>query len=173
MSSGEQNTIPVPRSRVLVLDDGAFVVQWELTRVQDLLTGKYRVFADEETGEAISDYELNQLKNKGVIARYDTDLIHLCPTPDIFFHSSTRSYYLNTALPRTQKNEVESQLQAAELDSKLSVRVQERFVIIRGINGMPFPGFDEAEKARELLMARAPEFFKTTIVAFVEVIPAT
>src|SRR5687767_813752 len=122
MSSGEQNTIPVPRNRVLVLEDGAFVVQWELTRVQDLLTGKYRAFADNETGESITDYELNQLKNKGVIARYDTDLIHLCPTPDILFQSSTRSYYLNTALPKIQKNEVEQQLQAADLLTRLSVR---------------------------------------------------
>jgi hypothetical protein len=173
MTSGEQNTIPVPRSRVLVLEDGAFVVQWELNRVQDLLTGKYRAFGEEEFGEAISDYELNQLKNKGVISRYDAELIHLCPTPDIFFHSSTRSYYLNTALPRTQKTEVENQLQAVDLLARLSVRVQEKFVIIRGHNGMPFPGFDEAEKARELLMSRVPEFFKSTVVAFVEVIPAT
>lgn len=173
MLSGEPNTIPVPRSRVFVLNDGAFVVQWELNRVQDLLTGKYRVFGDEEAGNPISDYELSQLKNKGVITRYSHELVYLCPTPDIIVQSSSRSYYLNTALSKSHRNEVEQQLQAIELLSRFSVRVQEKFVIIRGPNGMPFPAFDDAEKARELLVSRAPDFFKNTVVAFVEIIVAT
>jgi hypothetical protein len=175
MSSGEQDTtISVPRHRVFVLEDGAFVVQWEENRVQDLLNGKYRAFVEHsDVASPISDYELNQLRNKGVVRSFDAQLIQICPTPDIISHASSRAYYLNTALPKNRRQEVEQQLDLIEMGGRLSVRTQERFVIIRGLNGVPFPGFDDAEKARELLLSRAPDFFKNTIVAFVETIPTT
>lgn len=169
MTYDERETIPVPRRRVFVLKDGAFVVQWEENRVQDLLSGKYRPFTVETAGNPISDYELSQLKNAGVVDRYDGDLIHLCPTPDIIAHTPSRSYYLNTALPKIRKEEVEIKLREFQLQDKFSVRTQEKFVIIRGPNGMAFLGFDDAEKARELLMSYAPEMFQETAVAFVEI----
>jgi hypothetical protein len=170
MTYDERETIPVPRRRVFVLKDGAFVVQWEENRVQDLLTGKYRPFAADTAGNPISDYELSQLKNAGVVDRYDVELIHLCPTPDIIAHTPARSYYLNTALPKARKDDVEACLQEFQLADKFSVRTQEKFVIIRGPNGMAFTGFDDAEKARELLLSYAPQMFDETVVAFVEII---
>lgn len=170
MTYDERETIPVPRRRVFVLKDGAFVVQWEENRVQDLLSGKYRSFSAETAGNPISDYELSQLKNVGVVDRYDMELIHLCPTPDIIAHTPARSYYLNTGLPKTHKDAVEKCLLKFQFEGKFSVRTQEKFVIIRGPNGMAFAGFDEAEKARELLISFAPETFQDTVVAFVEII---
>ncbi len=170
---GERETIPVPRNRVFVLEDGTFVVQWEENRVQDLLLGKYRPYSDEISGSPISDYELTQLKNKGIVDRYDEDLIHLCATPNIIGQFSPRAYYLNTALAKTEKAVIENRLAECDLLTRFSVRTQDRFVIIRGPNGMAFPGFEEAERARELLVQQDAALFGETVVAFVEIISAT
>jgi hypothetical protein len=169
----EQETIPVPRNRVFVLVDGTFVVQWEENRVQDLLSGRYRPFSEETLGNPISDYELGQLKNRGIVAHFDHELIHLSPNPNLLALPTTRAYYLNTALPKTDKGRVENRLQTLDLLTRFSVRATEKFVVIRGPNGVAFNGFEETEKARELLIASAPDVFADTIVAFVEKISAS
>lgn len=165
-----QDSIPIPRDRVFVLVDGTFVVQWEDNQVQNLLNGKYRVFSQRYFGSAITDYELNQLKNAGVIDNYDADEVYLCASPDIAPRSPGRSYYLNTIRPKAELEDIRAALVAEALLDRFSVRLRDDFVVIWGKNGIAFNQFDDAEKARELLSTRMPELFKETVVAFIEIV---
>lgn len=166
---GEKESLPVPRTRVFVMDDGSFVVQWEENRVQALLSGRYIPYSEDRFGNAITDYELNQLKNTGVVVDYDDELVHLSPMTNTIIPS--RSYYLNTTLPKSRVQEVRDALEQFELQDLYSVRLQEIFVIVRARAGMAFSSFDEAEHAREALAGIAPDLFGGTVVAFVEVSP--
>ncbi|MDQ7025060.1 MAG: hypothetical protein Q9P44_05820 [Anaerolineae bacterium] len=166
-----QETIPVPRTRIFVLDDGTFVVQWEVNRVQALVNGRYYSYDSERYGNAITDWELNQLKNSGVVDDYDTELVYLSPLPTIAAQIPTRSFYLNTTLPKSKMKEVEELLEKEGLTDKFAVRVQGIFTIIRGRSGRIFITFDEAERAREILLECAPALLRDTVVAFVEINP--
>ncbi len=166
----EQDKIPVPRKRLFVLTDGRFVIQWEENRVQDLLSGRYSPFSDDDFGNAITDYELNQLQNSGVVADYDDHLIYL--QPDLSTTASNtpgRTYYLNTTIHKSRVDEVRAAIASDELAKQYSVRVQEIFVIIRGASGMAYQNFDDAERAREYLLEHYPELLGKTVVAFVEI----
>ena len=167
----DQETIPVPRNRIFVLSDGTFVVQWEENRVQALVNGRYHPYNPDLYGNAISDWELNQLKNSGVVDSYDDELVYLSPLPTIAAQIPTRSFYLNTTLHKSKTDEVEKALLHEDLAEKFSVRVQGIFTIVRGHNGHAFATFDEAERAREVLLEHAPELLGDTVVAFVEVNP--
>ena len=162
-------TIPVPRHRIFVMADAKFVVQWEANRVQDLLSGRYYPYASEQTVSPISDFELNQLQLVGVVQVYDEEIVHLSSQP-VMGRVPSRSYYLNTTLPKTMKDDVESALLEKDLANHYAVRVQQTFVIIRGPGGIPFSEYDMAEKAREQLVNVLPEFFRDAIVAFVEIV---
>lgn len=167
MTQPHPDVIPVPRSRVFVLKDGAFVVQWELNRVQRMTDGRYIPYTIEQFGSAISDYELKQLLNTKLIADYDDDHVYISPLSNTQTYSG-RSFYLNTTLQKSRLPDVEDAMQQARLDRQFSVRIQEIFVIIRGELGLPFRSFDEAEQARELLAARFPELLGNLVVAFIE-----
>lgn len=166
----QEDKIPVPRKRLFVLADGRFVIQWEENRVQDLLSGRYSPFSDDDFGNAITDYELNQLQNSGVVADYDDHLIYL--QPDVSSTVATgpgRTYYLNTTIHKSQVREIREIIAADEHTEDYSVRVQEIFVIIRGHSGIAYQNFDEAERAREYLLETYPDLLGKTVVAFVEV----
>lgn len=170
--STEEN-VPIPRKRLFVLDDGRFVIQWEENRVQDLLSGRYTPYSDEAFGNAITDYELNQLKNSDIVADYDEHLIYLQPDINTAVTVAGRTYYLNTTLPKSQVEIVKKAISSEELAGKFSVRVQEIFVIIRGPSGMAYQNFDDAERAREVLVDYDPELLGKTVVAFVEINPVS
>ncbi|GAB5490032.1 MAG: hypothetical protein Phog2KO_02470 [Phototrophicaceae bacterium] len=171
MSKIIEENIPIPRKRLFVLTDGRFVIQWEENRVQDLLSGRYTSFVDEDYGNAITDYELNQLKNSGIVADYDEHLIYLQPDISTTATTSGRTYYLNTTLPKSEVEIVKNILATDALAEHFSVRVQEIFVIIRGPSGTAFQNFDDAERAREILIDHNPDILGGTVVAFVEINP--
>lgn len=165
----DNDALPVPRTRVFVLDDGMFVVQWEEHRVQSLANGRYYNYTTERYGAPISDYELNQLMSSGRVSHYDDSLVYLSPQPMTLSTHPMRSYYLNTRLPKTERGAVEEALLNANLADDYAVRVQEVFVIIRNRTGLPFKDFDEAERAREQLLKCQPELLGKLAVAFVEI----
>jgi thermostable 8-oxoguanine DNA glycosylase len=163
--------LPVPRRRVFVLIDGTFVVQWEANQVQELLTGRYQVYEQARFGASITDWELKQLKDKGVVEHYDAELVYLCPLPNLSaLSASQRAFYLNTGLEASEARRVEEALREKGLDSKYSVRRQTEFVIIRSANGTSFSTFDEAERAREFLATNVPSVCSGCVVAFVETV---
>jgi len=168
----QQDSIPVPRKRVFVLDDGTFAVQWEAKRVQELLNGKYRVYDNKQDfGTAISDYELSQLKEAGIVDIFDSELVYLSPLPTMIPSEPTRSYYLNTTLAKSEIRTVQQALGSAGLEDRYSVRMRQGFVVIWSQNGVAFSSFDEAERAREMLSSQLEPMLSELIVAFVEITP--
>jgi CheY-like chemotaxis protein len=168
----------VSRHHVFILADGTFVVQWGETHVQDLLSGRYRSFQDHDFGHAITDYELNQLKAAGRVEHYNRNYVWLYALPEQGRFSElktqersrqrVRSYYLNTTLPKSQLEEVQARLNAQGNGEDFLARVRGDLVIILGKKGAPFPQLTDAELAQKQLMAKAPDLFRDTAVAFIE-----
>jgi len=168
----------ISRHHVFILADGAFVVQWGETHVQDLLSGHYRSYEQNDFGHAITDYELNQLKAAGRVEHYNRNYVWLYALPEQGrfnelktqerSHQRVRSYYLNTTLPKSQFEDVQSCLNSKGLGEDFLVRVRGDVVIVLGKNGAPFPQLTEAEIAQKQLLGKAPHLFRDTAVGFVE-----
>jgi CheY-like chemotaxis protein len=169
---------PVQRQLVFILADGSFVVQWDESRVQELLSGRYRTFVGNDFGHAITDYELNQLKAAGRVEHYNRQYVWLYALPENgrFEHDSkndhghnrVRSYYLNTTLPKARLDDVEKLLVSMSLDSDFLARNRGDLVAILGKNGAPFHQLKDAERAQKHLIGKAPEMFRDTAIAFIE-----
>ncbi|MBL8161375.1 MAG: response regulator [Anaerolineae bacterium] len=168
----------VPRHFVFIMANGAFVVQLNETRVQDLLTGQFIQLTDDNYGHAITDYELSQLKVAGRVEHYDHHYVWLysLPEPHLYDNRHTqdripsrvRSYYLNTTLPESRLNVVQAMLAGLELTSDVAAASRGDLVVIVGKNGSPFPELKEAESVQKELSARAPHLFQKAVVAFTE-----
>lgn len=170
----EDQNDPIARTRMFVLLDGVFVVKWDESMVQELLTGKYRRFERREFGAYITDYELNQLKQAGIVQRFDRESVWLSPALERsrFYQSQeqqrVRAYYLNTTYAGPERASIEDSILELGLDDVLDVRLRDDFVVIFGENGRAFGSFDEAENARQQLVETLPAVFGETVVAFVE-----
>ncbi len=166
----------IPRGRVFVLLDGTFVVRWSENRVQELESGHYRGYDPQDFGAHITDYELKQLKSAGLVKRFDKERVWLCPLPErralslltSWEVNRTRSYYLNTTLPGESLQDIVRLLENLGLAESFDARARDDFVVLWGSKGISFHKFDDAEKARSLLVSKSPEAFGNTVVAFVE-----
>lgn len=174
MSDNHENTEPIARSRIIILIDGTFAVKWSENRVQELLTGQYRNFERRDFGAYITDFELNQLKQAGIVAEYDKEFVTLSSSIEQtrYYQQSeqrrTRSYYLHTTLDQSVLPHIQEQLVQIDLSNEFYARIRDNFVVIFGPDGRSFASFDEAEEARCLLIAEAAKTFEETVVAFIE-----
>ena len=172
----EQDTTGIPRTKVFVLLDGTFVVRWSENRVQELETGQYRNFEKRDFGAPITDYELGQLRQAGIVDAFDREEVVLCPLPErgdysyksLWERSRTRSYYLNTTLPGSFLQDIVGLLENLTLSGNFQARIRDDFVVLWAHKGLSFQKFDDVEKARQMLISRAPEAFQNTVVAFIE-----
>ncbi len=73
---------PIPRGLVFVLKSGEMVVDWGDGRVQDIETGSFLTFKESNYGRAISDQDLERLRNLGRVVDYDARIVHLRPLPE-------------------------------------------------------------------------------------------
>lgn len=167
------NSSHISRSRVFVLLDGAFVVKWSENRVQELLTGQYRNFERRDFGASITDFELNQLKQAGIVENFDKESVWLAVSNEHYQRNSAaservRSYYLHTTLSGSHHAEVSQALASLGLMDELHTRVRDDFVVILGMQGRSFGSFDEAEQMRLHLVDQSPGVFEETVVAFIE-----
>jgi CheY-like chemotaxis protein len=169
----------VPRHFVFIMADGTFVVQWDENRVQDILSGQYRNLRDEGFGHSISDYELDQLKSAGRVEFYNRGWVWLyaLPEPNRFqvelktqerVAGRVRAFYLNTTLPNSQLDNVRSLLGNLGLGEDFSALGRAGLVAIAGRDGNPFLHFKEAEQVQRKLAAKAPDMFRDSAIAFVE-----
>lgn len=169
---------PVPRHTVFILSDGSFVVQWDENRVQELLSGRYRDFEDQDFGHSITDYELNQLQAAGRVERFNERQVWLFALPERGRFQTeeyaesprnrVRSYYLNTTLSASRLSDVQSALVEMDMAGDFLARVRGDLVAVLGKNGAPFHELRDAERAQKQLIARAPTIFEQTAIAFVE-----
>lgn len=162
--------VVVPRSRVFVTVDGMFVVHWEENRVQDLLSGRYLTFNEQQFDAPVTDWELHQLRNRGVVESFDESFVRLQRVPEWQQTRAQRSYYLYTRLAKQRVREVEGRLAEASLDQQFAVRVRDQFLVIRAEKGAAFADEEAAESAQRALSEALPDLFSECVVAFVDVI---
>lgn len=169
----------VPRHHLFILADGAFVVQWDEARVQELLSGRYRNFTWADFGHAITDYELKQLKAAGRVEHYNRSYVWLYALPESGRfnkeirtldrpRSSMRTYYLTTSLPRTQLEAVRQYLKALGQGDELFVRERDGVLVILGKQGAVFRRLSDAEQAQKMLREKDKDLFGSIAIAFIE-----
>jgi CheY-like chemotaxis protein len=172
----------VPRHFVFIMSDGAFVVQWDESRVQDILTGLYHPLDHNGFGHAITDYELNQLKGAGRVEEYNRNYVWLyaLPEPNRFqtelktqerVSDRLRAYYLNTTLPMADIDQVRALLKKLKLQKDFFAYIRGTLVAIAGRDGTPFLHFKEVEDLQKRLLTSAPDLFKDSAIAFSEIRP--
>jgi hypothetical protein len=74
--------IPVTREWVFALQSGEIVLDWGDGRVQDILTGDFRVFDEHDYGRPVTDSDLEALRNNGRVESYDGHRVYLRPLPE-------------------------------------------------------------------------------------------
>jgi hypothetical protein len=163
------------RSRIFVLLDGSFVVRWNEKEVQDLLTGKHRNYERRDYGAAITDFELEQLKQVGIVDQYDREQVWLSPLPlrREYYHQNAqkrrvRSYYINTTHPQADLEMIDSQLLRLGVEEELQARIRDEFVVIWSKKGQGFSSFDASEEMRLFLVTHAPNVFANCVIGFIE-----
>ncbi len=169
---------PVSRYQVFTLADGNFVVQWEASSVQELLSGRYRPYEHmKDFGHPITDYELNQLIAAGRIEHFDRNTVWLYALPETGRFGNIRTldrgdrirvYYLSSNLPKSALAEAQTRLVELGLANDFLARSRNNMVVLLGKNGMPFRHLQDAEKAQRLLESRVADIFHDLAIAFVE-----
>ncbi len=169
---------PIARHLIFTLQDGSFVVQWDQNRVQDLLSGRLVPFEDKDYGHAITDFELDQLRDAGRLSHYDRSFIwlHALPEGDRFAHFQVRQetsgrvryFYLNTTLPKEYLDMVHRRLEELGLQESYTAREEGGLVAIMNQDGHPFTRLADVEGAQNMLRRAAPQLLQDAAVAFVE-----
>lgn len=150
------HSIAVPRNMVFTLEDGTWVVQWNIDRVQELLTGKERSFSSLDISYEISDMELDLLLVQGLIEQYDEFFVWL---PDEFAEPAlaghqlglTTYYYVKTTLDINQMGTVRQKLEDTGLSDRYEVAERFGKVAILSRYEEPFIRLSYAEDAQTLL----------------------
>ncbi|GAB4570522.1 MAG: hypothetical protein Kow0077_04810 [Anaerolineae bacterium] len=166
------------RHLIFVLQDGTIAVQWDHDRVQDIFSGRILPFEDAMYGHAITDAELDQLRDAGRISRYDRAYVwlHSLPEGDRFARFKTREesgqrvrlYYINTTLPAEQLARVNQRLQELGLHTRYAAQIEGDIVAIMQHDGQPFRRLADAENAYHQLQRIESLFFQDIAVAFIE-----
>ncbi|NDJ86865.1 MAG: response regulator [Chloroflexi bacterium] len=153
---GSRTTI-VPRSSVFTLEDGTWVVQRSVDRVQELLTGQERSFSSMDISFEISDPELDILVAQSVIHQYDEFFIWLDraltdkSTQDNSVEGLT-FYYVSIALEVSQIDLVRARLEEAGLTDRYEAAERNGHIAIMRLHEEPFIRLGHAEDAQTLLM---------------------
>ncbi len=161
-----------------MLANGTFVVQWEDSRVQDLLSGKYLEFNHgSDFGHAVTDYELKQLRAAGRVEHYNRTYVWLYPLPEagrfgqrriLGRGNRVRAYYLSTPFAKSQIVNIQSMFDELGINDAFTVRVRDNMVVILGKNGIPFRTPEDTERAQQFLGDKAPGLLSNLVVAFIE-----
>jgi hypothetical protein len=78
MTSG----FPVVRDLIFMLKSGEIVVDMGDGRVQDVRTGEFIAFSERDYGRAVTDADLEMLKNNGRVIAYNPRMVYLTPLPE-------------------------------------------------------------------------------------------
>lgn len=170
----------VPRYLIFILEDGAAVVQWDETHVQELLTGRYRTYTEAQFGHHVSDHELAQLKAGGRVEHFNRTYVWLYALPEqkrfmpplrVQEHSlveHVRRYYVNTTLPTTDLEQVRALLESNGLSDTLKAAERTGMVVVISRSDSAFYDLKDAEAAQRRLQALAPDLFRYAAIAFVD-----
>ncbi|GIK64164.1 MAG: hypothetical protein BroJett018_19580 [Chloroflexota bacterium] len=153
---------PIPRHYFFTLEDGTWVVQRGMDRVQELLTGAERTYSSLDISFEIEDLELELLKAQGVIDRYDDSFVwlHEDPQNEIVVPTSTLQktlgvavyYFVQTGLDVSQLELVQEHLDEIGLADRYRASERQNNVIIIHAHDEPFSRLGSAEDAETLVM---------------------
>lgn len=73
---------PVARGLVFMLQTGEIVVDWGDGRVQDIQTGEFLEFQESDYGGAVTDSDLERLKDIGRVVSYTNRPVYLRSLPE-------------------------------------------------------------------------------------------
>ena len=73
---------PINRYCLVVLQDGRFVIDWENSLFQDILTGEFFRISEQEVSHQAQDDELETLRRMGCISEFDATLAYFYPLPE-------------------------------------------------------------------------------------------
>ncbi len=148
--------IAVQRSSIFTLEDGTWVVQRGVDRVQELLNGSDRSFSSMDISYEITDPELDILHAQGVVEQYDeffvwltSDLVDSSLSASLL--SSTTFYFVQTNLDSSHLAVVRDKLLASGLTDRYEVAARFGAVVIMGLYEEPFSRLSHAEDAQTLL----------------------
>jgi hypothetical protein len=74
---------PVARHWLLILRDGAAIVDWGDQRYQDVATGNFLELDDTQVSHAANNQDLDQLRHAGMISGYDEQNVYLLGLPEL------------------------------------------------------------------------------------------
>ena len=151
------HSITVPRSNVFTLEDGTWVVQRGVDRVQELITGTMRRFSSMDTGYEITDTELDILSAQGIITQYDNffvwlshDLVDSTLNDDVFGNMTV--YSVRTDLDIEFLPELVNYLQSSGLADRYTAVERLGEIILLNRYEEPFLRLSSAENAQTLLL---------------------
>lgn len=145
----------IARSRLFTLEDGAWVLQWGIDRVQELLTGKERSFSSMDITFEITDAELEILQARGFVEQFDDFFVwvtsELVDTVDSTTPGLINYYYVQSNFEPDQVSFVQTQLEAIGLSDRYAAAKRFERVVIMRLNEEPFTRLSHAEDAQILL----------------------
>lgn len=157
-------TTTIARSRMFTLEDGTWVVQRGIDRVQELLSGKERSFSSMDITFEITDPELDILQARGIVEQYDDFFVWLtsilADTVDSTTPELINYYYVQTDLGPEHVGFVQSKLEAIGLSDRYTATKRFEQVVVMRLNEEPFTRLSHAEDAQILL---APVMQATTL----------
>lgn len=167
-------TTTIARSRMFTLEDGTWVVQRGIDRVQELLSGKERSFSSMDITFEITDPELDILQSRGIVEQYDDFFVwltsDLADTVDSATPGLINYYYVQTDLGPDQVGFVQSKLETIGLSDRYAAAERFERVVIMRLSEEPFIRLSHAEDAQILL---APVMQETTLTVEVVYFKAT
>lgn len=169
----------IPRHDIFVLQDGTSVVQWTDKSVQDILTGQFLPYTRAEFDHWIRDDELTKLQAAGRVEHFTQRHVWLYalperPQPPPTHEASSRAshriraFYITTALPQSQLENVIAILPSLQLPIVLRVKIHDERVAIYGPDDAPFTNLQDAENVLTLRTQRARQLFQGASVAVYE-----
>lgn len=161
MGRREGSSTPVPRYFVFSLEDGTWVVQRGIDRVQELLTGKLRSYSSLDISYEIEDMELDMLVAQEIVEQYDASYIWLSDNPQNELNLPTSTlerplgvavyFYVWTSLGNSHLPEIRAKLSELGQPYQYEAVMSEGQVIILDVQREPFVLLSDAEHAHTLI----------------------
>lgn len=153
-------------------------MQWSERQVQEILSGNYRPYSDSQFGRPVSDVELAQLQENGIVEFFNRTYVWLYALPEArrFVPAPRtqeraldriRGYYLNTTLPVRALDSVQAALTEAGLAHRYRAIVRAELVAVVS-SDVPLLQLKYAEQVLQQLQASAPDLFRQSVIAFVD-----
>lgn len=156
-----RHSTPVPRYFIFTLEDGTWVIQRGVDRVQELLTGKEHTFSSLDISFDIEDMELDLLVAQGIIEQYDDSYIWLYDDihSEINLATSTLErplgvanyYYVYIDLSSDHIPNIQQQMEHFGLADRYELVEQRGKIMLLDSHQEPFSLLSKVEDAHTLL----------------------